>query len=108
MWLADNWSALQHGDAAVGLSHPRRIMEWFNDQPKEALPATFDSTLRQSLVRPLPTHHTGEHQMNTIEYPMYCPTQHPECPEYEYPMDPEDFDDDAPFEEDWGYWNDEE
>ena len=25
--------------------------------------------------------------------------------EYEYPMDPEDFDDDAPFEEDWGYWH---
>ena len=30
---------------------------------------------------------------------------HPECPEYEYPMDHEEFDDDAPFEDDWGYWH---
>jgi hypothetical protein len=41
--------------------------------------------------------------MNTIEYPMYCPAQcseyQPECPEHE---------DDGPFEDDWGYWNDED
>jgi hypothetical protein len=51
--------------------------------------------------------------MNTTEYPTQCseyhpeyhPEQHPECPEYEYPMDPEDFDDDVFFEDDWGYWH---
>lgn len=29
MWLAEHWSSLQHSDATAGLTHPRRIKEWY-------------------------------------------------------------------------------
>ena len=60
MWLAQNWTAVTASTTCT--SDPIQLQKDFNDQPKEALPATFDSTPRQSVVKP--TTHTPHRRTN--------------------------------------------
>lgn len=50
MWLAEHWSSLQHSDATAGLTHPRRIKEWYEEQKQTALlPADLSDIQAESI-----------------------------------------------------------
>ena len=50
MWLAEHWAVVQHRDATAGLSHPRRIKEWYEEQQHTALlPADLSDIQAESI-----------------------------------------------------------
>ncbi len=50
MWLAEHWAVVQHRDAPAGLSHPRRIKEWYEEQQHTALlPADLSDIQAESI-----------------------------------------------------------
>lgn len=50
MWLAEHWGLLSHGETVAGLTHPRRIKEWYEEQQHTALlPADLSDIQAESI-----------------------------------------------------------
>ncbi len=50
IWLAEHWGLLPHGETVAGLTHPRRIKEWYEEQQHTALlPADLSDIQAESI-----------------------------------------------------------